>query len=144
MSRALKPLSLGLFNKKLVSEYLCDLDECASIVERRNSFKHLLDEAEDHGSYSYCNGNIVRITSNGINIEYWVSSNGLRLYIFKLILWDNGVAEEYLLLVFEGRGESYLSGICRGKHIESYIEDKDCLILLMFKYSEKLSWECIE
>ena len=144
MSRALKPLSLGLFNKKLVLEYLRDLDECASIVERRNSFKHLLVEAEDHGSYSYCSGNIVRITSNGISIEYWVSRNGLGLYVFKLILWDSEVAEEYLLLVFEGRGESYLSGICGGKHIESYIEDKDCLILLMFKYSEKLSWECIE
>ncbi len=144
IDKELDLLDLGLFSKDiLVEEYGQVYSSCIVVLKRNNYLNRLINEARANKCHTYCDGSIFRLViGSRVNIEYWTNSNAIRVYGFKLYVWNNQKISNTVLIIIEGNGESYISGICDGKYIESYMGRGD-VVLVMSKYNEKLSWECI-
>jgi len=144
INRGLDLLDLGLFSKDLLmEEYDQVYGNCIAVSKRNNYLNRLISEARVSKCYIQCSGSIFRLViGSRVNIEYWTSSSVIRVYGFRLYVWDNQKISNMILIIIEGNGESYISGVCDGKYIESHM-GKDGVALVMSRYHEKLSWECI-
>ncbi len=143
--RELSLLDLGLFSREmLMKDYERAYSNCIIVVNKNNYLEKLINDAKTSGCYIHCTGNIFRlIVDNVASIEYWSSSNTIIIYGFRIRVLDKQKINNMILLVVEGGMESYVSGICDGKHFESYVGKGDIVILMLRYYNEKLFWECI-
>ncbi len=141
----LRLLDLGIFDRETISDIIDvgkDYD-CGIVVKSDIYLRRLINEAVACGCCISCNGSILRLFVSGIaNVEYWTSLSGIRICGFKLYLWSTDKINKFIILAFESYGESYISGLCNSRPLESYI-DRRKITLLWSRYSGKLLWECI-